>query len=109
VKGGGAQTWQLGLNGTWSLGEASANGFYLTDGFGWNLGLGYSFRTSSGQVFVEAKYVQIQTSNENSEYIPLTIGFRCQANAWLRITVAFRTRIELLSPATNQSREARSP
>ena len=129
VTGGGAQTWQLGVNGTWSLGEASANGFYLTggvgwyhvdasltqdglvyyppvcspwywwclpggvgpgtflvgsetsDNFGWNLGLGYSFRTSSGQVFVEAKYVQIQTSNENSEYIPLTIGFRWQANA----------------------------
>lgn len=38
--------------------------------------MGYSFRTSGGQVFVEAKYVQVQTSNENSEYIPLTIGFR---------------------------------
>lgn len=56
--------------GTFIVGKRS------TDEFGWNLGAGYSFDTNSGQVYVEAKYTQIQWGDENIEYIPLTIGFR---------------------------------
>lgn len=46
------------------------------DEFGWNIGAGYSFDTMNGQVFIEARYQQIQVGNDNLEYIPLTVGFR---------------------------------
>jgi len=44
--------------------------------FGWNVGAGYSFETMSGQLFVEARYQQIQVGDENIEYIPLVVGYR---------------------------------
>ena len=56
--------------GTFIVGKRS------TDEFGWNLGAGYSFDVTNGQVFIEAKYTQIQWGEENIEFIPLTIGFR---------------------------------
>ncbi len=56
--------------GTFVVGSTSA------DEFGWNLGAGYSFNTYNGQIFIEAKYHQIQFERENIEFIPLTIGFR---------------------------------
>ena len=56
--------------GTFIVGSVSS------DEFGWNLGAGYSFDTASGQVFIEAKFHQIQWEDQNIEYIPLTIGFR---------------------------------
>ena len=56
--------------GTVIVGEQSA------DEFGWSLGAGHSFPTYSGQVFIEAKYSQIQFGEENIEFIPLAIGFR---------------------------------
>lgn len=124
ISGGGADYWQLAINGIWSLGQDSSQGLYLTGGigwyhvtgqledtglvyyppicdpwywwcypggvgpgtfivgkkstdeFGWNLGAGYSFDVNSGQVYIEAKYTQIQWGKENIEYIPLTFGFR---------------------------------
>jgi len=123
ISGGDMDSWQLGLNGIWSIGPTN-RGFYLTGGigwyntsaqvtqeglvyyppicspwywwcipggvgqgtfivghqssdeFGWNAGAGYGFETRSGQFYVEAKYVEIQTDPETSTYLPLTIGFR---------------------------------
>lgn len=51
-------------------------GSQSTDEFGWNLGVGFSFDVTSGQVFVEAKYHQIRWSQKDIEFIPVTIGFR---------------------------------
>jgi opacity protein-like surface antigen len=126
ITGGDVETWQFALNGIWSLGPDSSNGFYLTGGityndvtgrisqtglvyyppvcdpfywwwcfpggvgpgqivvgqrsadeFGWNLGAGYSFAMrTGGQLFVEARYQQIDVGDEKLEYIPLTVGFR---------------------------------
>jgi hypothetical protein len=42
-----------------------------------NVGVGYSFDTGTGgQVYVEAAYETIFTENENTSYIPLTVGYR---------------------------------
>jgi len=56
--------------GTFIVGRVSS------DEVGWNLVAGYSFEVTSGQVFIEAKYHQIQWENENIDFIPVTIGFR---------------------------------
>lgn len=45
--------------------------------FGWNVGLGYAFPIRNGQVFIEAKYHEINTDNSrNVSYLPVTIGMR---------------------------------
>lgn len=56
--------------GTFIVGSRSS------DEFGWNVGAGYSFDVSPGQVFIEARYHQVQFGDENVEFIPLTIGYR---------------------------------
>ncbi|HEX5787277.1 MAG TPA: outer membrane beta-barrel protein [Woeseiaceae bacterium] len=124
ITGGGLDYWQVAVNGIWSLGPDTANGFYLTGGvgwysvearvedtglvyyppicdpwywwcypggvgpgtfivgsqssdeFGWNLGAGYSFDLTSGQLFIEARYHMIQFGDEDVEFVPLTVGYR---------------------------------
>ena len=43
---------------------------------GWNVGLGYAFPTSTGQIFIEAKYHEISTDGPGVSYLPITVGFR---------------------------------
>jgi opacity protein-like surface antigen len=45
--------------------------------FGWNAGLGITFDLDSGsQIFVEARYKTTQTDREDTEYVPVVVGFR---------------------------------
>lgn len=45
--------------------------------FGWNLGVGIGFHMSGGSsLFVEARYVQIDTPHPEMKYIPIVIGVR---------------------------------
>ena len=47
-----------------------------SDGFGWNVGLDYSFSNSGGRGFVELRYERVEFESECIEYIPLTVGYR---------------------------------
>ena len=47
-----------------------------SDEFGWNVGIGYSVRNLSGQLYFELGYEQIQFDNTDIEYIPFNIGYR---------------------------------
>jgi hypothetical protein len=125
ITGGDVETWQLAINGIWSLGPDTVNGFYVTGGvsynrvrgavaetglvyyppicdpwywwwcfpggigqgqfvsdqrseneFGWNVGVGYSFTTTGGQLFVEARYQHIDVGDKSLEFVPLTFGYR---------------------------------
>lgn len=49
-----------------------------TTEFGWSVGFGYSFplATMDSEVYVEAKYHVINTDLVDTEYVPITIGYR---------------------------------
>lgn len=48
-----------------------------TTKFGWNVGIGINWEMGSGsQLFLEAKYVSIDTDRQATEYIPVVIGYR---------------------------------
>jgi opacity protein-like surface antigen len=47
-----------------------------TTEFGWNVGLGYSFASADGQLFVELSYHDIDTRNSDLTFMPLTFGYR---------------------------------
>jgi opacity protein-like surface antigen len=48
-----------------------------TTKFGYNVGIGVNFEVSNGsQVYIEAKYMRIETNREPTEYIPIVVGYR---------------------------------
>lgn len=48
-----------------------------TTELGWNAGLGYGFPLGDGQLYIEAKYTDIDTpSSSGVEVIPLRVGYR---------------------------------
>ena len=45
--------------------------------FGWNAGLGVTIEVgTASQIYIEAKYHSVDTSNQSTDYIPITIGYR---------------------------------
>lgn len=48
-----------------------------TTRFGYNAAIGLSFETGqAGEVYIEASYHWAQTTNETTEYLPISVGFR---------------------------------
>ena len=45
--------------------------------FGWNAGLGVAFRLrGTPQMFIEARYTEIETTPQKFQYVPITFGVR---------------------------------
>ena len=47
-----------------------------TTEFGWNLGLGFSLEAGNGQFFMEARYHDVSTDNDDVTFVPVTFGYR---------------------------------